>query len=348
LRFEEDFPNGQVVRLSRNYRCSAPIVRGSTQVVVAGNRANSIRTAPRAMQPAQQGLDDRIDIHEAATDRAEAEFIVHTMEELIGGHSFFSVDSGRSDGVGAAELSFSDFAVLYRSEAQAELICEALDRSGMPYQRRSHDMLLDRPAVRELVEATRRLGACGPVLQRLRRAASTLMQPNTEDTAANAAKARCPWSPEVVHTAMELLEPLAEQCGDDGERFEHELALGAEIDSWDPRADRIALLTLHAAKGLEFAVVFIAGCEDGILPLRFGELSEIALAEERRLLYVGMTRARERLVLCHARKRRWRGQVRPAKPSPFLRAIEEQLVQRSQTRAPRQRADDTSEQLDLF
>ena len=140
---------------------------------------------------------------------------------------------------------------------------------------------------------------------------------------------------EITSTEPEksLLEPLAKACGNDVERFASELALGAQVDSWDRRADRLSLLTLHAAKGLEFPVVFIVGCEDGLLPLRFGGVAACDLEEERRLLYVGMTRARERLLLCHAGRRRWRGKVRPAQPSPFLRDIAEQLLRRSVTRA---------------
>jgi DNA helicase-2/ATP-dependent DNA helicase PcrA len=72
--------------------------------------------------------------------------------------------------------------------------------------------------------------------------------------------------------------------------------------------DRVSLLTLHAAKGLEFRVVFIVGREDGILPLRFGS-GDDALAEERRLFYAGMTRAEDRLILTRAQQRKWRGRV---------------------------------------
>ena len=74
-----------------------------------------------------------------------------------------------------------------------------------------------------------------------------------------------------LRAAVELLGPLAERAGADPDRFLAELALGAEVDLWDPRADRVSLLTLHAAKGLEFPVVFVVGCEDGLLPMRFGD-----------------------------------------------------------------------------
>jgi DNA helicase-2/ATP-dependent DNA helicase PcrA len=141
-----------------------------------------------------------------------------------------------------------------------------------------------------------------------------------------------------------MLAPLALRAGDDRAAFLSELAAGVEVDTWDPRADRVSLLTLHAAKGLEFDVVFVAGCEDGIVPLRFGDDCDVA--EERRLFFVGMTRARRRLVLSHARRRLWQGQMRDCTPSPFLRDIEQRLLERSQTRE--QPARRVKTQLDLF
>ncbi len=111
-----------------------------------------------------------------------------------------------------------------------------------------------------------------------------------------------------LQAAVELLGPLAERAGADAERFLAELALGAEVDLWDPRADRVSLLTLHASKGLEFPVVFVVGCEDGLLPMRFGDEPGDP-AEERRLLFVGMTRARTHLALSGARRRTVRGRV---------------------------------------
>jgi superfamily I DNA/RNA helicase len=158
-------------------------------------------------------------------------------------------------------------------------------------------------------------------------------------------------SPDALAAAAELLAPLAADCSGDVERFFTEVALGAGIDAWDRRADLISLLTLHAAKGLEFPVVFIIGCDDGLLPFRragspgrapeagkapfgalpptppfTGETGATDEDEERRLLFVGMTRASRRLVLTSARSRtRW-GQVQRCAPSPFLAAIDPALV----------------------
>jgi len=81
---------------------------------------------------------------------------------------------------------------------------------------------------------------------------------------------------------------------------------------------KVALLTLHASKGLEFPLVFIAGCEDGILPLRLPWLPPADREEERRLLYVGMTRAQQRLILTAAHRRSLAGRTVENRPCPFL------------------------------
>jgi DNA helicase II / ATP-dependent DNA helicase PcrA len=206
----------------------------------------------------------------------------------------------------------------------------------MPFQKRSHDRLLDRPAVRGLVRALR----------------SPAAPAGGRSLAARLAAAAAESGPEPggdAAEALELLAPLAERCGDDLDRFVAELALGDEVDTWDPRADRVSLLTLHAAKGLEFPVVFLVGCEDGLLPLRFGpEPSPTENAEERRLFFVGMTRARSHLFLSHARRRAWRGSVREAEPSPFLADLQAALVDHAQAPARRHPRPPAGDQLSLL
>ena len=107
--------------------------------------------------------------------------------------------------------------------------------------------------------------------------------------------------------------------------FIHEVSMANEADTLDNRADRITLMTLHSSKGLEFKCVFITGLEDGILPL-YRAKEEDEIEEERRLLYVGMTRAEERLFLTRAQKRKWQGMIRELSISPFLEKIENDLL----------------------
>ena len=333
LRFAQDFPAATTVRLTRNYRSSPAIVAGALQAI-----APSTLVAGRELAAVSGGSSPtRITIHQAASDLAEAEFVVQTIDRLLGGASFLSLDSGRADGGAEHGLSFADVAVLYRTDAQSGPLAEALERAGMPFQKRSHDRLLDRPAVRAVVRALR--DPAGPGSHAPARGDRSLR-----------ARLAAAASGEETAGALELLAPLAERSGDDLERFLAELALGDEVDTWDPRADRVSLLTLHAAKGLEFPVVFLVGCEDGLLPLRFGgRLPAEDAAEERRLFFVGMTRARSHLYLSHARRRAWRGSVRDADPSPFLADIEAALVDhaRSPTRRPRPQPA-TGDQLSLL
>lgn len=102
-------------------------------------------------------------------------------------------------------------------------------------------------------------------------------------------------------------------------------ALHTDTDSYAPQFERVSLMTMHAAKGLEFPVVFIAGCEESMIPHRTPDSEENDFQEERRLFYVAMTRAMERLYLTHARRRRIYGRQFDRKVSPFVEDIETQL-----------------------
>src|SRR5215218_2530609 len=332
LRFAEDYPAAATVRLTRNYRSSPAIVAGALQAI-----APSTLVAERVLAAVGgEGSPTAITIHQAASDLAEAEFVVQTIDRLLGGASFLSLDSGRADGGAEHGLSFADVAVLYRTDAQAGPLAEALGRAGMPFQKRSHDRLLDRPAVRALVRALRERPPAGDRSLAARLAAAAAAAGTTAGTG-------------TAEEALDLLAPLAARCGDDLDRFLAELALGDEVDTWDPRADRVSLLTLHAAKGLEFPVVFLVGCEDGLLPLRFGpQPTPAETAEERRLFFVGMTRARSHLFLSHARRRAWRGSVREAEPSPFLADLQAALLDHAHAAGRRRAEPPAADQLSLL
>jgi superfamily I DNA/RNA helicase len=253
---------------------------------------------------------------------------------LLGGHSFFSIDSGRSVDYDARDLSFSDFAILYRTEAQTPALVEALQRSGMPFQKHSHQLLMEHPGVPLLIDRMQQGETAGSLWAQLEAAVQQAAQDRERAALAEAG---------------DLLKPLAQACGADWERFLAELSVGAQVDTWDVRADRISLLTLHAAKGLEFPVVFIVGCEAEILPLTWGsQTAEAEFEEDRRLFYVGITRAQTRLYLCHAQKRLWRGQVKPMTPSPYLADVEERLLAKQRSPFQGERSQKKAAQLDLF
>ncbi len=130
----------------------------------------------------------------------------------------------------------------------------------------------------------------------------------------------------------------AEPYGRYLEEFLESVSLRDQNDKYDSRADRVSLMTLHAAKGLELPVVFMVGCEDGLLPFRPESADRITdLAEERRLFYVGMTRAQEKLILTRSRRRRQYGKSIELPPSPFLADIELALLEvlEAEQRPPR-------------
>jgi DNA helicase-2/ATP-dependent DNA helicase PcrA len=110
------------------------------------------------------------------------------------------------------------------------------------------------------------------------------------------------------------------------ERFLDQVALVSDLDSAELRSDRVSLMTVHSAKGLEFPVVFVAGLEEGVFPHSAAARDGRDIEEERRLCYVAMTRAMERLTLSYARERRRYGQHSFGSPSRFLREIPQKLL----------------------
>ncbi len=343
-RFREDYPDARAVMLRRNYRSSGTIVKASAEVIEAGEEG-----AAAGIEHVRQ-MEERVTIHRAASDKAEAEFVVHSIERLIGGHSFFSIDSGRTVDTSQAsgsgntsethvadhrrrDLSFADFAALYRTDAQAKLLVEAFERSGMPYKKHNHDLLIEEPAAQAILHRVDPVAKATASAELKAAAASVMRDAETEEI-------------DDLEATLQQLLALAVSCEDRLDWFVDAVPLATEADCFDPRADRVSLLTIHAAKGLEFPVVFMIGMEDGILPLTFGKISSDAeLAEERRLAFVGMTRAMDRLFLTHAEKRTWRGSVQELARSPFLDDLSETLFINSRTEVKKKPGD---QQLQLF
>ena len=327
-RFAHIFGDCVRIRLKHNYRSADAIVSGSVGVM---NHADGKRRELEAVVRSTH----LIGMHTAPTDKAEAEFIVHSLEQLIGGHSFFSLDSGRSTDGAEPDLGFGDVAVLYRTEAQSSLFVEALERSGIPYRVFSHKALMLQPAVRAITQNLRQHPGKGDILRRIKRRLPSIAKEHENIL------------PKQLDEALEALAGIAQGCGEDTEAFFAELVLNSQVDSFDPRSQRVSLMTIHSSKGLEFPVVFLTGCENGLLPLSFGGKLASDLDEERRLFYVGMTRAMSRLFLTRAERRLLQGTMRKQPPSPFLLDVEKELTENINKKLPRTRRK-KKEQLHLF
>lgn len=353
LKFQEDFPDAKRLQLTQNYRSTQMILNASRQVIA--------RSPDRVSQEIWSEFvsQTKLEIYHAPTYKAEAEYVVHQVEKMVGGTTHFSLDSGRVASHDEATRSFGDVAVLYRLGAQSQALTEAFERSGMPYQLVGQMALYDYKDVQQILAYL-----------------WLLEQPETELFWKTIGKRRADVAPlldalrqaETNQTVAELIEHINSQVNifaPDAERLKRLLrraapfeqrrrdfleatALHKEADEYDPRADRVTLMTLHASKGLEFPVVFIVGCEETLLPYqRDGEICD--LEEERRLFYVGMTRAQHKLILTHATKRFLFGQTVSNAPSRFLDDIEQalkELIEMERRKAAKIKAD--SPQLALF
>ncbi|MEJ1975844.1 MAG: ATP-dependent helicase [Acetobacteraceae bacterium] len=317
-RFGQDFPGAPTVRLGRNYRSTGTIVTAAAQVIGAGAPTDITRP-----------MQEPIALHAAPAERAEAAFVAATIERLLGGHDMLTSSSKQP----RPHLGFADFAVLYRTDAQSAALREAFDQAGIPFKKSSPALIAGQASVRAVLQALeRQQGADLPA--RIAAAAEQLRQDDAAPDMAALAEARR-WLTALAGSGDEAV--LREQVG-----------LSTEADFWDPRADRVSLLTMHAAKGLEFPVVFVTGLEDGLVPFSWGESDaeeDGTAAEERRLFYVAMTRAKDRLFLSHAAQRSWRGQIRTQSPSPFLRDIAQELVVQHAPTVRKQRLESRQQRL---
>ena len=138
-------------------------------------------------------------------------------------------------------------------------------------------------------------------------------------------------------TVAQKYDENKNEYGDILNAFLEEVALASDVDNVDQNQDAVHLMTLHSAKGLEFPTVFIVGLEEGILPHSRSMLSHAEMEEERRLMYVGLTRAKEKIYLLFTRQRNLFGSTQMNSPSRFLEDIPENLMQKNSYRETEQK-----------
>ena len=290
LGFRRRFPEAVVVRLHRDYR-STPQVVALANALVRSEGVQLAGQRPPGPEPTFAEFDD---------EPAEAAAVATQCRALV--------DAGTP----AAEV-----AVLFRINAQSEVYESALSQAGVPYVLRGGERFFDRAEIREarlLLRGAARSGedATEALPDAVRGVLTSLSW--YPDNAPPGGAARERW--ESLAALVSLAEDLAaEQPGVHLAEFVAELDQRASAQH-APTVQGVTLASLHSAKGLEWDAVFLVGLTDTTLPIQHATTPE-QVAEERRLLYVGITRARERLALSWALARS-PGQRRGRRPSRFL------------------------------
>ncbi len=376
LSFEQNYPDGKVIRLEQNYRSTKTILNAANSVIAH----NEERKGKTLWTDNAQG--EKIVVHTALNERDEAKYISDNILEQVA--------NGRK---------FSDFAVLYRTNAQSNIIEQNMARSGIPHRLIGGHRFYDREEIKDMTsylqvisnpadnirlrriinKPKRAIGAAtvekaseiadvmGESLyyvishaedyEPLKRAVSKLKEFTTlidsliefaedEDTTI------CQLYNEILERT-EYIEFLKKEKEDHDSRIENinelmtniknyeddnpeeatlsgfleDIALLSDIDNYDADSDSVVLMTLHSAKGLEFPVVFIPGAEDGIFPGIQSIMNPTELQEERRLAYVGITRAKEKLHIIHANYRMLFGTTSHNKLSRFVNEIPKELAE---------------------
>ncbi|MDN3903942.1 ATP-dependent DNA helicase UvrD2 [Arthrobacter sp. YD2] len=308
LEFTKRFPNADVVKLVRDYR-STPQVVGLANRILAARTAEGERNrnAPSWPTPlelvAQRPAGPEPTFTECADDEAEAAHVASSIKALI------------AQGVQASEI-----AVLFRTNGQSQAYEQALASAGIGYQLRGGERFFARREVRDAVlqlrAASRSVGN-EPVPQLVRDILASLGY--TPDAPAGGGATRERW--ESLAALVALAEELQVTRTRDPDSIFTMQDFVAELEEraaaqHAPRVQGVTLASLHSAKGLEWDAVYLVGLSEGLMPISFADTAE-AVDEERRLLYVGITRAREHLALSWSTARTPGGRAN-RKPSRFL------------------------------
>ena len=332
-RFRSDFPGASLYGLTKSYRCSEQILQASRQVI-----SNAVEEPP-VLYGSRKDVTVKIISH--PTDRSEAEFVARTIEKMVGGLRFFSMDSQISSGAEEEGISsLSDFAVLCRIGRQMDVLEKAFVDHSIPCQKVAEDPFFRQKPVRTILDLLklahhpgnqllfRKLSQEGDViLFHPDQVRQTIQGLSVVDAILALLKSFLKSPPDPDDLTMKKLMAFAGNYGPEHESFLQFTELGTSADTLEAETEGVRLMTLHASKGLEFKCVFIVGCEEGLLPFSLFEGTHSDPEEEIRLLYVGMTRAMKHLYLNHASQRSLMGKVYHLTRSSFLDQIEKDLTE---------------------
>ena len=325
------WPGLDVHRLGQSFRSSQSVLDMARSLLLHKGQCGPLL--------ATQQLAADLRLFTAPDEHTEARWVAERTRRLIGATAHTLMDRNDPDDLHglAGTLAPGDIAVLVRLKAQIPPLRTALEQAGIPCAAPSQDAFWQDTACARLLAL---LGAACGFAQFFAEAqdAPTALPPGwnasalpSPDNMADWLKAQ-PWAGELFtsgHSWRQLCR-VWKQCGS-WQVFFEQLAWLREAELVREKAERVQILTLHASKGLEFQAVFIPGLEDGLLPLRRGLLFPAQgtaeesqdQAEERRLLYVGLTRAARALFLSHCAQRSLYGHTMHLQPSPFITQIRE-------------------------
>ena len=343
-RFKNDYPTAAVVRLTRNYRSAENILGASGQMIEKiPSGSGFVRSR------LWSGIEERaaITVLENPSEKSEAVAIGKRIEQMMGGTGFHSLDFQTKTMLGDETLSFADFAILTRTASQGLLISEILEKGGIPCRHVSRDHFLSTPPVAALLALLKKTcGLAGSSLdarvvrtflknqdespgifdEKLKELRSLSVTNQIEGCLVLVPELAKAFSVKKRRESLKRLLSMAGPFGRDTADYLKTLYLASDQDLYDLAAESVTVMTMHAAKGLEFKVVFVAGCEEGLIPYAKDGSHCEDMDEERRLFFVAMTRARDFLFFSFAKSRTRHGKTKAAGLSPFVADMDRQFL----------------------
>lgn len=314
-RLQRDWPTIHTVRLTINYRSAPQIIRVAGAIFPEEPNLRPHRQVPGVAR-----------VVEALNEYGEADWIINEIERQLGGSDMLL---GGKHYAADKQRTFSDFAVLYRTHAVARTLQRSLEKSGIPYQVAGEGSPYLQPPILAITQSLSYLANKNdtPAVSSLSASqAKVLLNAITlgslVETAEKIIRIFGLATEKNASTIRQFINSLHRFASMPLPDYVAHLQALAEQEYYDPSAQAVALLTIHAAKGLEFSQVFLLGAEQGVLPLSRKDL--IAdIKEERRLFYVAVTRARDDLYMLHTQARASQHQ----QPSEFIAGLPQEILE---------------------